>query len=172
MNQLSRSTPIVSAIIEKEENNVRFIFLQTRWKPKVSPTYSGLLEIPAGGIEGYEDVFTALRREIKEETGLELIEVSDGNKAEIQENLKENQVKIFKPFLCQQMLSSTGGLPWIGFVFRCKVTGEITINESEAKNPQWVTIEQLKKMLLTSPQIFFPLQYPVLKYYVENYDKN
>ncbi len=49
---------IISAILEKIENGERKVFFQIRWKPQVSPTYSGLLEIPAGGIESYEDIYT------------------------------------------------------------------------------------------------------------------
>jgi ADP-ribose pyrophosphatase/8-oxo-dGTP diphosphatase len=165
---LTQSRPIVSAIIEKEENNTKYIFLQTRWKPKTSPDYSGLLEIPAGGIEGYEDVIDAIKREVKEETGLDIIQIKGNYEEKIEENIKGNKVKIFKPFLCQQMLSSTGGLPWVGFVFRCEVQGTVTIDLSEAKDPIWVTISELKELLSNSPEKFFPLQYPVLKYYVEN----
>ncbi len=141
--------------------------MQTRWKPKASPTYTGLLEIPAGGIEGYENIFDTLKREVEEETGLKVVRILDNLETTVEENIKDNKVQIFKPFLCQQMLSSTGGLPWIGFVFRCEVSGEITMNNDEAKDPKWVTLEQLKELLLTSPQLFFPLQYPVLKYYVK-----
>jgi 8-oxo-dGTP diphosphatase len=171
MNLDPHSRPVVSAIIEKEVDSLRYIFLQTRWKPAVSPAYSGLLEIPAGGIEGYEDVLTALRREVEEETGLKLSSISGEEIEPIVENIPGNRVKVFQPFLCQQMLSSTDGLPWVGFVFRCNVTGEASLNPEEAKDPQWVSIDQLKKMLLDTPEKFFPLQYPVLKYYVENFGK-
>ena len=40
---------IVSALLLHRQEGVLKIFLQTRWKPKSSPTYSGMLEIPAGG---------------------------------------------------------------------------------------------------------------------------
>jgi len=142
---LTQSRPIVSAIIEKEENNTKYIYLQTRWKPKTSPDYSGLLEIPAGGIEGYEEVVSAIKREVKEETGLDIVKINGDYEEKLEENIKGNKVKIFKPFLCQQMLSSTGGLPWIGFVFRCEVQGDVNINKDEAKDPLWLTIDELKK---------------------------
>lgn len=159
---------IVSAIIEKTENNIKYIFLQTRWKPITSPNYSGLLEIPAGGIESYEEVVDAIKREVKEETGLDIVKIIDNYNGNIEENINGDKAKVFKPFLCQQMLSSNGGLPWIGFVFRCEVQGTITIDLTEAKDPIWVTIDELKKILLNTPEKIFPLQFPVLKYYVEN----
>lgn len=157
---------VVSAILEKTEGGVRYVFLQTRWKPVSSSTYSGLLEIPAGGIDGYENVVEALKREVREETGLEVVRLN-GETGQVEENIPGSKAMIFRPFVCQQMLSSDKGLPWVGFVFRCEVTGVIKINTDEAKDPRWVTIGELKK-LLEKPSIFFPLQYPVLKYYAEH----
>ncbi|HEX9153364.1 MAG TPA: NUDIX domain-containing protein, partial [Candidatus Saccharimonadales bacterium] len=61
-----RSCAVVSAIIEKTENGKHYVFMQTRWKPKASPTYLGVLEIPAGGIDGYENVYEAVKREVHE----------------------------------------------------------------------------------------------------------
>ena len=61
--------PAAAAIIEKEVGGKRYILLQTRHKPEVSPAYTGLFEIPAGCIRTYEDIFETLKREIKEETG-------------------------------------------------------------------------------------------------------
>jgi 8-oxo-dGTP pyrophosphatase MutT (NUDIX family) len=62
---------IISAILTRKQNGVMEVFLQTRWKLHVSPTYSGLLEIPAGGIDAYENIYDVLRREVKEECGSE-----------------------------------------------------------------------------------------------------
>ena len=169
MQHITRS--VVSAIIEKHENGVRYIYLQTRWKPHTSPTYSGLLEIPAGEIIGYEDVISALKREVHEETGLHISRIINSCKEEMHENISGNKSIVFRPFICQQMLSSNGGLPWIGFVFRCETTGIIHINASEAKDPKWVSVEKLKIMITKSPQLFFPLQFPVLKFYLQQISK-
>ena len=167
MNQ-TPSRAIVSVILEKEENGTRYVYLQTRFKPKTSPAYTGLLEIPAGGIEGYEDVLETVKREVEEETGLKVGKFIGNLEEQIEENIAGNKVKIFQPFVCQQMLSSNGGLPWVGFVFRCQVQGEIKINLEEAKDPRWISLPDLKKILSDSPASIFPLQYPVLKYYVDN----
>lgn len=158
---------VISAILEKEEGGVRKIFVQTRWKPNVSPTYSGLLEIPAGGIEGYENVYDALKREVKEETGLEIVRIIDDFQSEIEYPRPNDSSFVFKPFICQQVLETNGGLPWIGFVFRCEVTGEIKMQQSEAKDPRWITIDELDEILTKSPESVFSLQYTTLKYYVK-----
>lgn len=167
--QISR--PIVSAILEKEENGQTFIFLQTRFKPKTSPTYAGLFEIPAGGIDGYENVYSALKREVKEETGLEVINILNDYHGEIQENRPGDKSHVFKPFICQQVLETNGGLPWIGFVFIAQVLGQIKMQNDEAKDPQWISLKNLEKLLKENPEKFFPLQYPALIHYVSQKKK-
>ena len=159
---------IVSAILEKTENGVKKIFFQTRWKPIVSLAYSGLLEIPAGGVDAYEDVYEAVKREVLEETGLHVVGFVNDFQSEITENRPHDRSKVFMPFLCQEVLETVDGLPWVGFVFRCEVEGEIKMQESEAKDPRWLTIDKIKDLLANHPETIFPLQYPVLKYYIEN----
>jgi len=171
MKNTSTNRPIVSAIIEKTENNTKFVYLHTRWKPQSSPTYSGLLEIPAGTIETYENIISALKREVKEETDLSVIRINGGFIGEIEENIAGNKSMVFQPFVCQQVLSTIGGLPWIGYVFRCEVKGNVKCNIKEAKDPQWVSLDQLNKLLIHSPKLFFPLQFPVLKYYAKTSNK-
>ncbi len=67
--------PCVAAIIEKCENGKRYILMQRRYKEDDKNT-NGLLEIPAGKIREYENIFVALKREIKEETGLDITHIS------------------------------------------------------------------------------------------------
>jgi 8-oxo-dGTP pyrophosphatase MutT (NUDIX family) len=162
---------IISAILEKSHENETKIFLQKRWKPEASPTYLGVWEIPAGGIDDYEDVHTALRREVKEECGLDIFEIIDNYRGEIQEPRAGDSAFVFRPFLCQQVLATNGGLSWIGFVFRCKVNGEVQMNTKEAKDPLWVTVAELEKMLVDEPANFFPLQLPVLIEYCKEMKK-
>src|SRR5215510_8940315 len=67
---LDANLPIVSAIIEREHNGEKELLVQTRWKPERDPLYSGTLEIPAGGMHVYENVYDTVKREVLEETGL------------------------------------------------------------------------------------------------------
>ncbi|PIR95935.1 MAG: hypothetical protein COT92_03710 [Candidatus Doudnabacteria bacterium CG10_big_fil_rev_8_21_14_0_10_42_18] len=164
------SKPIISAILLKYEGGEGFIHLQERWKPKTSPTYSGMLEIPAGGIDAYENIYDALAREVREECGLEIAKVIGDYQGEILEPRKKDKSFVFKPFICQQVLETNNGLPWIGFVFVCLAEGKVKINPNEARNPQWVSLARLKEMLNKDKPRFFPLQLPVLKYLCENID--
>src|SRR5258708_37679963 len=146
---MSTSSPraVVSAILEKIDSGVQKVFVQTRWKPSSSPTYSGLLEIPAGHIDGYENVFDAIRREVKEETGLNVTSFIDAYEGEVMANRPNDVSHVFQPFICQQVLETHDGLPWIGFVFRCTVEGEVIMQADEAKDPKWLTLEELDSLL-------------------------
>lgn len=63
--------PCVGAIIEKVIDNEKYILIQTRQKEDGNET-NGMIEIPAGKIREYEDIFSTLRREVWEETGLNI----------------------------------------------------------------------------------------------------
>lgn len=158
--------PVVSAILQRDNHGEMEVILQTRWKPQVSPNYSGLLEIPAGAIEAFEDIYVTLRREIKEETNLDLVRIVDNYCSDVVEPRIGDKSIAFRPFICQQVLEAEGGLPWIGFVFLCEVKGEIIAQSDEAKDPHWVTVTELRKLVEQDPAKFFPLQLPVLQYYL------
>lgn len=160
---------VVSAIIERTQDGRRQIFVQTRNKPKNSANYLEMLEIPAGGIDAYEHVYEALKREIKEETGLDLVRVIDAENTGVIENRVGDQSMAFRPYLCQQVLSTNGGLPWYGFVFRCEVRGEVRINLDEASDPRWLYLEELEVFLKNYPEKIFSLQYATLKKYLEEF---
>lgn len=170
MNKKISEAPVifVSGILERMEGNVKKIFLQTRWKPKTSPMYSGLLEIPGGRINNYENVFNAISREVQEECGLKIISYRSTFRGELYKMGQIEQSMIFQPFICQQVLANDNGRPWFGFVFICEVEGEPKMQKDETKDPQWVSLEELEKLLNEKPEKIFPHQYQALKYYVES----
>lgn len=71
--------PAVSAIIEKVEFGERFVLLQRRQKDNGGET-NGLFEIAGGKVREYENIYDALRREVWEETGLKITEISGEDK--------------------------------------------------------------------------------------------
>lgn len=163
---------VVSAIIEKVEDGKRYIFMQTRWKPQASPTYLGVLEIPAGGIDGYENAYDAVKREVREETGLEITHFIDDEQTPVMYTRPGDASIAFRPFLCQQVLETNGGLPWVGFVFRCEAEGEVVMQSSEAKDPRWVSIDELDEIVRTTPEKIFSLQLATLRYYIDTVNKS
>ena len=40
---------------------------------------------------------------------------------------------------------------------------------SEAKDPQWVSIDELRKLVKEQPELFFSLQLPALQYFCDNF---
>jgi len=163
---------VVSAILEKVEDGKRYIFMQIRWKPQASPDYLGVLEIPAGGIDGYENAYEAVRREVKEETGLEIVRFIDDLQTPVMYARPHDSSIAFRPFICQQVLETNGGLPWVGFVFRCEATGTIAMQTSEAKDPRWMSVDELDDILTNTPEKVFSLQLATLRYYVDTVRKN
>lgn len=168
MSELPRV--IVSAILLRKNEGAYKIFLQTRWKPDVSPMYSGMIEIPAGCVDSYENVYDTLQREVLEETNLRITSIIGDYQGDILQPRSGDRAFVFRPFLCQQALETQNGLPWVGFVFLCEVEGEMKMEDREAKDPKWVSIEELRELLAKNPEIIFPLQLPVLRYFAENAD--
>ena len=66
--------PGVAAILERTSGGERYVLVQTRQKPDGGAT-NGLLELPAGKVREYESLPDALRREVREETGLRVTRI-------------------------------------------------------------------------------------------------
>ena len=166
--ELHINYPVVSAIIERERDGETEILVQTRWKPESDPVYSGTLEIPAGGILKYENVYHALEREVLEETGLKVT----GFKPDIRTKIyspRDDDCFAFVPFCCQQQLK--GGLPRVGFVFLCTVEeGEPAPQPGENKDLRWMKKSELRSIFEGSPEKIFTLQLGVPDYYFNHKD--
>lgn len=163
---LNMCIPVVSAIVERTTAQGREVSLQTRYKPDRDPVYSGTLEIPAGWIDRYEHVHAALKREVHEETGFEVIRIHPEWSSRVRTD-KKDEVLTFTPFCCQQQLSN--GLPWVGFVFICEVFAATPIaQKDECKDIHWVTLARLSQMLKENLNHFFTLQIGALQYYLKH----
>ncbi len=157
----------VSAIIERLNRGRLEILLQTRWKPAEDSKHSGLLEIPGGRIEIGEDVYAALKREVKEECGLEIHLIKPG--METRSIAKFGEVSdAFVPFCGERHLNSS----FVGLVFVCTATGGlIKKGVYDAKDPRWVAFSELKQMLLNDPEKFYAYHLSALKFYVSEKEK-
>jgi len=162
INEENFAIPGAGAIILKEINGKENILLQTRIRPHI-PCEDGLLEIPAGKIRAFENIFDTLKREIKEETGLDVSEILGENLSTIYE---ENSYKVinFMPFSCAQNLS--GNYPIMVFVFICKVKGTLLPFSDESSNYKWTPVAEVKRLLSDAPDIFYPMHVDTLKKYI------
>ncbi len=138
------SIPTVAFIVEREdpETSETQILIQKRFKPESDPKYTGVYELPAGKIREFEDIRESARRELKEETGLEL-ETLEITNTEIFEHGGDKSFA-FIPFCCEQMLK--GPYPYIGFVFVVKAKGEVK-ETREAREAKWVSTDELSKLI-------------------------
>ena len=162
--QTKPGLPVVSAIIERTHNGKRQVLVQTRWKPERDPVYSGTLELAAGVIDEYENIYEALKREVLEETGLTITRIKPDNQTKIYSTDKDDASFGFMPFCCHQQLKN--GRPWIGFAFLCEVEdAEPKGQEGEVKDVRWMDREELKLIFEETPQKIFTLQLGVLDYY-------
>lgn len=162
--QTKPSLPVVSAIIERQHNGKTQILVQTRWKPERDPVYSGTLEIAAGVMDEYENVYDSLRREVLEETGLTIKKIKPDNQTKIYSTDKDDASFGLMPFCCHQQLKN--GRPWIGFAFLCEVEdAEPKPQQEEVKDIRWMDKEELKNIFETTPEKIFTLQLGVLDYY-------
>ena len=108
--------PAVGAIIVKKTEKEEFILVQNR-KKNNGDGMDGLIEIPAGKIREYENVFEALRREVWEETGLHLTKIH-GEEDRKFLDVNGNETMIFLPYCVTQNLS--GAYSIILSTFVCK----------------------------------------------------
>jgi len=164
IKSLNLNFSLVSAIIEREREGEIEVLVQTRWKPESDPLYSGTLEIPAGAMNQYENVYEAITREVLEETGLKVIGFKPDIKTKIHSS-NDDQCFAFVPFCCQQQLK--GEIPRVGFVFICTVENKEPVpQQGEVKDIQWLKKTELKKILKKTPEKIFVLQLGVLDYYL------
>ncbi|HUW24478.1 MAG TPA: NUDIX domain-containing protein [Patescibacteria group bacterium] len=151
--------PFVGAIIERSFQGEKQILVQTRVK-KVDVKYSGSLEIPGGKLRAFEDVYETLRREVKEECGLELISIEGEDKRESFIN-REDKSDLIEPLCVTQMKNG----PFIGLIFLCRAEGEPLIKTDETKEAQWMNVSELKKIVEETPeQIYTAFLAPLKKY--------
>lgn len=161
------AVPGAGAIIEKEINGKIHILLQTRIK-KDREHENGLLEIPAGKIREFENIYDCLRREIKEETNLDLTYIKGESNAEI---IKQNNYKVlnYNPFCCAQNIGKE--YPILVNIFLCKAKGILKSNKAETKNLKWVKITKLIELLKTKKDRFYTMHISTLNKYL-NYRKS
>lgn len=155
--------PAVGAIIEKAIGNKRYVLIQTRNKNENSKEH-GLLEIPAGKVREYENVFEALRREVLEETGLKLTKIF-GEEERKESFVNECKTISYQPFCCTQNLSGEHSI--ILQTFICHAEGDLLEKTNETSNIHWELISNVENMLENNPEKFYQMHINGLKKYIE-----
>lgn len=152
----------VGGIIEQKVDGADCILIQERYKED-AVTEAGLIEIPAGKIRAFENIYDCLRREIREETGLEVTYIEGEDEAFFYE---ANGYKVlnYTPFSSNQNVQ--GSYPIMVQVFICKGTGKILKKSNETKNIRWISLEKLKELLENNTNAFYPMHIATLTKYL------
>lgn len=156
--------PGTGGIIEKVEDNVTYLLIQERFKED-RPQENGLIEIPAGKIRAFENIYDCLRREIKEETGLEVTEIKGENESQVCDS-NGYKVITYTPFSSTQNLQGT--YPIMVQVFICTVIGNICAESDEARNFRWIALKELDELLEKEEKNFYPMHIATLKKYLKS----
>lgn len=155
--------PGAGGIIEKNENGIDYILIQERFKENLKAE-NGLIEIPAGKTREFENIYECLKREIKEETGLEVYEI-DGEKDAVIYESNGYKVLNYIPFTSTQNME--GYYPIMVQTFICKAKGEILSATNETRNLRWVSVSELKELLDKNEKGFYPMHVIALKRYIK-----
>lgn len=155
--------PAVGAIVVKKIEDEEFILVQNRKKGN-GDGMDGLLEIPAGKVREYENIFDALRREVWEETGLHLTTIWGEEDSKFL-NVNGNKTIIFSPYCVTQNLS--GAYSIILSTFLCEAEGELLERTNETENIRWIKREALKEIVDNSPKSIFLMHINALRKYLE-----
>lgn len=158
--------PGVGGIIESTLNGKPVILIQKRCKDTIEGT--GVFEIPSGKIRAFENVFECLIREIKEETGLDVIKI-EGAEESITIEAGEFKVISFVPFLCTQNI--IGRYPIMEMAFICHAAGELSEETNESQDIQWIELETLRERLEKEPQSFFAMDIAIMKKYLDHKER-
>lgn len=155
--------PCVGAIIEKVIGNERHILIQTRQKEDGNET-NGMLEIPAGKIREYEDVFSALRREVWEESGLKITKIY-GEDTSVSTQTGDVTTISFNPYCVTQNLS--GAYSMILNTFLCEAEGNLIESTNETENVHWEKVSEIERLLRENPEKIFFMHINALKKYLK-----
>lgn len=154
--------PAVGAIIRKRVNGEEFVLVQNR-KKNNGDRMDGLLEIPAGKIREYENVFEALKREVWEETGLHITFIQGEENCRFL-NVEGNKTILFSPYCVTQNLS--GAYSIILSTFLCEAEGTPLERTNETENIRWMKREELKEIVNNSPEHVFLMHVHALRKYL------
>lgn len=151
------------AIIERIIDGEREIVIQTRRKPNEPESF----ELPGGRMEPFESFAQALIREVKEETGLQVVEIEGmETRVDTREMNPNFEVECIRPFAAYQ--TTKGPVDSTGCYFRCKAEGELLTDGDDTTNIRWIRTAQLSEMMNANPLQFSDVDRAGILFYLKN----
>ncbi|QQO10030.1 NUDIX hydrolase [Breznakiella homolactica] len=156
------SIPAAGGIIVTEKNGEEYILIQDRVKNDFEAE-KGLIEIPAGKVREYENIYDCLRREIFEETGLTVAKIDGEAQSAV---IEKNGYKVLSYETYSNAQNLEGYYPVIVQIFLCTVQNGWSVQKEsdESKNIRWIKKRELKK-LLENKEMFYPMHIGTLEKY-------
>ena len=146
--------PNIAAIVLRDDQGTG-ILLQRRDKPEV---VRGLLEIPTGRWRAGETPAQALRREVAEETGLEVRSIAgEGRRWEVHPHWP-----VWAAVPAAVVVGAEGAYPALLVTFVCVAPGEPRALPGETADPRWYSRDEVAALLRTRPQEFTAVAYAAL----------
>lgn len=146
--------PNIAAIVLRDDRGSA-ILLQRRDKPEV---VRGLLEIPTGRWRAGETPAQALRREVAEETGLEVLSIAgEGRRSEVHPHWP-----VWAASPAAVVVGAEGAYPALLVTFVCVAPGEPRALPGETADPRWYSRDQVLALLRTEPRSFTAVAYAAL----------
>lgn len=140
------------AILWREgESGVEYL-VQMRDRPGQAQS----LEFPGGTVEVHESLQTALRREVREETGLEVEEIEG---RAVEHAGTESTVECLEPFAVYQ---TTRGFNGMGVYFRCRAKGVLLTEGDGTRAIRWMSAAELASRSADNPDQFNAITAAVL----------
>ena len=148
------------ALIERFHDGEHQLVLQTRDKKHET---NKVTELPGGRLKLFESLFDALKREVKEETGLTVKHIKkQETRLEISNSGK--RVECIEPFAVYQTLK--GPVDSMGVYFLCRAEGELLKAGDETSNIAWTSLADVSRHLETSPSSFSWIDEAALRLYL------
>ena len=151
------------AIIERSTPGGLEIVVQVRNKP-----YEGgkWIELPGGRVEEFESLVHALRREVREETGLVITSI-EGLETRIETDDPDTCVECLQPFAVYQTIR--GPVDSMGVYFRCQAEGELMMTGDETEGMQWMLVQRAAELLEMDAHRVSWVDRAGLKFYLQKY---